>query len=145
MAEQSNVPVNLLRQPPERTVADRRRRLEERHRPEVMPHEADDRAADVVTVDGVDVEPIEQRRGQRHAGLFVAGRFHVSPRMDCRPRLAEIVADGAQHHGGRPPPVESVEARASLVHDHQGMRPHIPFGMPLRILLAGGERQQLGE
>ena len=57
--------VDLLRQPPERAVADRRRRLEERQRLQVVGDDAEHLAADVEAADRMHVQPIEQPRGRR--------------------------------------------------------------------------------
>ena len=89
--------IDLLREPPKRAVADRRLRLGEHARLQVMRHQAEDLAAHVVAVDRMHVEPIEQRRRRRDACLLVIERS--DPAVDVRRRrgLAEIVADRAEH------------------------------------------------
>ena len=61
--------VHLLREPPERAVADRRLRLAEHARLQVVRDDAEHLAAHVVPLQRMDVQPIEQRRRRRHALL----------------------------------------------------------------------------
>ena len=64
----------------------------------------------VEAVDRVDVQPIQQTDRRFDARLFVVER--ANPSVDeCRGgRLAEIVADGAQHHREQPGAVEIVRS-----------------------------------
>ena len=62
-----------------------------------------------------------------------------------RRRLAEVVADRAEHHGDRAAADRGRRSLARLVDHHQRVRPHVAFGMPLRLLLAADERPHLGQ
>ena len=137
--------VDFLRQPPERAVAHRRRRLEEGQRLQMVRDDAEHLAADVVAAERMHVEPIEQPRGRRDARLFVIHRSDPPVDERGRRRLAEIVADGAEHHRDLLRVIEIVDARARLVDDHQRVHPDVALGMPLRLLRAADERLQLGE
>ena len=64
---------------------------------QVVRDDAEDVPADVEAADGVDVQPVEQRRRRRDAGLFVIDRPDAAVEERGRRRLAEIVADGAEH------------------------------------------------
>ena len=55
-------------------------------------------AADVEAVDRVDVQPIHQRAGRRDSRLFVIHRSDAAVDDRGRRRLAQIVADRAEHH-----------------------------------------------
>ena len=55
--------------------------------------------AHVVAVDRVDVQPIEHGRRRRDARLLVIERSDAAVDERRRRRLAEVVADGAEHHG----------------------------------------------
>ena len=59
--------VHFLREPAERAVADRRLRLVEHARLEVMGDDAEHLAPDVEPLQRMDVQPIEQRRRRRDA------------------------------------------------------------------------------
>ncbi len=52
---------------------------------------------------------------------------------------------GAEHHGDELRTIEVVVGRARFVDDHQRVRPHVAFGMPLRLLLAADQRTHLGQ
>jgi len=58
-------------------------------------------------------------------------------------RLAEVVADSCEHHGDEPRAIEVGVQLARLVDHHQGMRPDVAFGVPVWLLVAAHERQQL--
>ena len=62
-----------------------------------------------------------------------------------RRRLAEVVADRAEHDGELLGPRQIVDARARLIDDLQRVHPDVAFGMPLRFLRAADERVQLGK
>ncbi len=55
------------------------------------------------------------------------------------------MAQRAQHHDGALGAAEVVAALPRFVHHHQRVRPHVAFGMPLRILGAVIERHHLGQ
>ena len=83
------------------------------------------------------------RRGQ--PGLLVAPRADAAVLELRGRRLAEVVAEGAEHHGELPRPIlgEIVDERRRLVHDLQGVRPHVALGVPGGVLRRRLERQQL--
>ncbi len=56
-------------------------------------------------------------------------------------RLAEVVADRAEHHREAARAVEVVNRRSHLVDDHQRVHPDVALGMPLGLLRAAGERR----
>ena len=62
-----------------------------------------------------------------------------------RGRLAEVVADGAEHDGELLRPRQVVDARPRLIDDLQRVHPDVAFRMPLRLLRAADERVQLGK
>ena len=90
--------VHFLRQAAERAIGYRRRRLPEHARLEMVRDDAQDLRADVVAVDRVDVQAIEDRGGRGDASLLVIDRADPSVDERRRRRLAEVVADGAEHH-----------------------------------------------
>ncbi len=136
--------IHLLRETTERAVADVRR-LVEHARLQMLGDEADDLPAHVEAVDGVDVQPIEQRLGRLDAGLLVIERADAAVDERRRRRLAEVVADGAEHHRDQPRPIEvAVRARASSI-TISVCDPDVAFGVPLRLLLAADERPHLGQ
>ena len=102
--------------------------------------EADDLRAHVEAVDAVDVESIQQRERRLDARLLMVDRSDPPVDHGCRRRLAEVMADGAEHHRRQPRPIEVAVQLARLVDHHQRVDPHVPFGMPLRLLLAADER-----
>ncbi len=65
--------IHPLREAPEGAVLDGVLRLVERTRPQVFGNDAKDLRADVDAVEAVDVEAIEDGRGQWHSGRFVSG------------------------------------------------------------------------
>ena len=152
MPEQSNVPVSavairsrearqqfeidFLRQPAERAVGHGVARLEERHRPQVFGDEADHLRAHVEAVERVDVEAIEDLRRRLDAHRFVIRRLDPAIDHRRRRRLAEIVADGAEHDRGESRPIEIAVQLSRLVDHHQRVDPDVAFGMPFRILRA---------
>jgi hypothetical protein len=99
--------------------------------------------ADVEAVDRVDVQSIQEPRRRLDAGLLVVER--ADPAIEdrrCR-RFAEVVAQGAEHDGDEPRPIEVRVEGACLVDDHERVRPDVAFRMPFRLLLAPDERPQL--
>ena len=110
-----------------------------------MRDDAEHLLADVVAVDRVDVEPVEHRGCRLDARLFVIDRSDPSVDERGRRRLAEIVADGAEHHDDLPGAIEVVDPRARLIDHQQRVDPDVALGMPLRLLLASDERVDLRE
>ncbi len=80
---------------------------------------------------------------ERHAGLFVSRRLHPAVMVDRRLRLAEVVTQRAKHHGHCRSPLQTLNPLTGLVHDHQGVRPHVALRVPLRILPARRQRHEL--
>src|SRR6185503_15390442 len=72
-------------------------------------------------------------------------RSNASIDQRRRRRLANVVADGAEHHRQLLRPVEIVDARARLVDDLERVYPDVALGMPLGLLRTSRERQQLGQ
>ncbi len=101
--------------------------------------------AHVEAVDGVDVQTIEQRHRWLHAGLLVIEGPDAAIDHRGRRRLPEVVADGAEHDGDEARAIEIAVQRPRRVDHHQRVRPDVAFGMPLGLLLAPDERQQLRE
>ena len=114
--------------------------LKNGQRLQVVRDDAEHLAADVVAADRVDVEPIEQPRRRRDARLLVIDRSDPAVDERGRRRLAEIVADRAEHHRDLLRAIEVVDARARLVDDHQRVHPDVALGMPLGLLRAADER-----
>ena len=101
--------------------------------------------ADVVAVERVDVQPIEKRGCGRDALLLVIDRADPAVDERRRRRLAEVVADRAEHDREPLRTRQVVDARARLVDDLQRVHPDVAFGMPLGLLRAADERVQLGK
>ena len=59
--------------------------------------------------------------------------------------LPRSCADRAEHHGDLLRPRQIVDARSRLIDDLQRVHPHVALRMPLRLLRAADEREQLGE
>ncbi len=78
----------------------------------------------------------------RNAGLLVSRRLHPAVMVDRRLRLAEVVAQRTDHHGHRRSPLQTFNPLTGLVHDHQGVRPHVALRVPLRILPARRQRHE---
>ena len=136
--------VHLPRQTPERAVADLGRGPPH-PRLQVVRHQAEHLAPDVVAVERMDVEPVEERRGGRHPHLLVVQRPDAAVDVRGGRGLAEVVADGAEHHGEPPRARQVVDAPPRLVDHQQGMSPDVAFGVPLRLLRAVDEGRELGE
>ena len=137
--------INFLCKPPERSIADRRHRLEERQRLQVMSDDAEHMVANVETVDGLHVESIEYAGCGRDPCLLVIDRSNPPVDERGRRRLAEVVTERAEHHGNLPGVGQIVDTSASLVHDHQCVNPHVTFGMPVRFLRTSDQRLDLGK
>ena len=92
------------------------------------------------------VPAVEEGGRRRQARLLVAARADAAVLEPCRPRLAEVVAEGAEHHRELAGPVvaEVAEERRRLVHDLQRVSPHVPLGVPARVLRRRLEGQELG-
>ena len=101
-------------------------------------------AAHVVAVEAMDVPAVEQRVRRWQSRLLVAVRAQPAFEHLRRGRLAQIVAQGAQHHRERPRRVEALEQRDGLVHRQQGVGPNVAFGVPLGVLGRRDEGNQLG-
>ena len=134
-----------MREAAEGAVADLVAHLEPRSRLEVLRGDAEHLPADVVAVERVDVEAIEKRAGRRDALLLVIERSDAAVDELRRRRLAEIVADRAEHHRELLRPRQIVDARARPIDHLQVVHPDVAFGMPLRLLRTAGERLQLGK
>ena len=136
--------VHLPRQPPEGAVA-HLRRGPPHARLQVVRHQPEHLGPDVVAVEGMDVQPVEERRGGRHALLLVVQG--PDPAIDVRRgrRLPEVVADGAEHYGELLRARQVVDEPAGFVDHEQGMGPDVAFRVPLRLLRAVDERRQLRE
>ena len=135
--------IDLLREPAERAVGDGVARLEERHRPQVFGDQAEHLRAHVEAVERVDVEAIEDLRRRLDAHRLVIRRLDAAIDHRRRRRLAEIVADRAEHDRGEPRPIEIAVQLARLVDHHQRVDPDVALGMPLGILRAVVERLHL--
>ena len=94
----------------------------------------------------VDVQPIEQRLGRLDAGLLVIERADAAVDERRGRRLAEVVADRAEHHGDAAAADRGRRsaARASSI-TISVCDPDVAFGMPLRLLLAADQRPHLGQ
>ncbi len=57
----------------------------------------------------------------------------------------EVVADGAEHHGDQPRPIEIAVRAPRLVDHHQRVDPDVAFRVPFRLLLAADQRPHLRE
>jgi hypothetical protein len=108
-----------------------------------MRHQPHDLTAHVVAADRVDVEPIEEPECRLDAGLLVIGRADAPVDERGRRWLAEVVADGTEHHRNALGAVETQALRHGFVHHHQRMDPHVALGVPFRLLLAADEWQKL--
>ena len=120
-------------------------RLEPHARLQVLRRHAEHLRAHVVAVDRVHVQPIEKRRCRRHALLLVIDRPDPTVEERRGRRLAEVVADRAQHDGDLLRPRQVVHARPRLIDDLQRVHPDVALGMPLGFLRAADERVQLGK
>jgi len=96
-----------------------------------MRHQPAHLSLHVVPVDGMDVQPIEQREGRFHAGLLVVVRSDASVDERGGGRLAEVVADGAEHHRHLLAARQIVDHPARLVDDQQRVDPDVALGMPV--------------
>ena len=134
--------IHLVREPPEGAVAHLVADLEPGARLEVLRHEPDDLLTDVVAIERVHVEPIEQRVRRRDALLLVIHRSDAAVDDGRRRRLAEVVAEGAQHDGHPLRTIEIVDAPPRLIHHLQRVHPHVALGVPFGFLRTAGERLQ---
>ena len=89
--------VDLLCEPSKCAVADVLC-LVQHSRFQVVGHQSNHLLAHVEAVDGVNVQAIEQAQRRRDAGLFVIERANPSIDEGGCWRLAEVVADGREHH-----------------------------------------------
>ena len=88
----------------------------------------------VVTVQRVNIEPVEKCQRGRDALLFVIHRSNPAINdSGCR-RLAEIVTDGAQHDGDLLRSIEVVDAAPRLIDHLQRVDPYVALGMPFGLL-----------
>ena len=131
--------VHLLGETTEGAVGHWCRRLPEHARLQMMGNDSQNLRADVVPVDRVDVQAVEHRRGRGDTGLLVIDRADASVQERRREWLPEIVTDGAEHDCDPARAVQVIDAGARLVDHHQRVHPHVPFGVPLRFLLASDE------
>ena len=136
--------VHLPREPPERAVADLGRGAPH-PRLQVVRDQAEHLAPHVVAVDGADVQPVEERGGGGHAHLLVVQRPDAAVQVRRGRRLAEVVADGAEHHRELPRARQIADPPPRLIDHEQGMDPDVAFRMPLRLLRAVDQRRQFRE
>src|SRR5262245_6279732 len=112
---------------------------------EMLRDEGHDLPAHVVAEEAPDVPAVEERQGRRDARVLMPRRAKasvlVAPR---RGRLAEVVAQRAEHDGEGPRTVETSDQADRLVHDLQRVHPAVTLGMPLGVLWCVGEWQKLG-
>src|SRR6266545_6728506 len=112
---------------------------------QMVAHERRHLTAHVVAEQGVDVPAVEEGQGGRDPRLLVAGGADAAI-LGLRGRgLAEVVAKRGQHHRESSGPVlgEALDETCSLVDHLQGVRPHVAFRMPFRVLGSRGQRDQL--
>ena len=131
--------IDFLSQAPEGAVADLVLRLEPHARLEVLRHHAQDLPAHVVSVERVDIQPIEKRGGRRDSLLLVIDRADPPIEEGGRRRLAEVVADRAEHDGDLLRARQVVDALPRLIDDLQRVHPDVSLGMPLGLLRTADE------
>src|SRR3954468_5893875 len=135
--------IDLLRESPERAVADFVAHLVPGAGLQMLRGDAEHLLAHVVAIDRVDVEAVEKRRRRRHAEFLVVHRADPTVDERRRRRLAEIVRERAEHHRDLLRPRQVGDSRSRLVDHLQRMYPDVPLGMPLRFLRTSGQGAKL--
>ncbi len=111
----------------------------------MVRHETHHLRPHVESIDGEDLEPVEEGERRRDTGFLVVHRAEPAVDDGGGGGLAEIVTDRPQHQGDLRRSGEIVDEPARLVDHQQRMHPHVPFGMPLRLLWAADKGAQLGK
>src|SRR5262245_2974295 len=111
----------------------------------MMRDDAEHVLPNVVAVDAVDVQAIEDGGRWRDACLLMVDRSNPSVDERGGQRLAEIVANRANHDDNLPSPIEIVDSGPRLIDHEQRVNPDITFGMPFGLLFAADEGVNFGE
>ena len=99
---------------------------------------------DIVPTNRLHVEAREKTLGGRDARLFVIDRADA-PVEKCRcRRLAEIVADRAEHDRDLLRPLE-IATLTRLIDDQERVHPDVALGMPFGFLRTTNERLEFGK
>mgnify|MGYP003694295745 CR=1 FL=1 len=127
----------FVRQPAERAVADFVAHLEPRSRFEVLRGDARAPACERRSRRSTCTFSRSSNAARRRdALLLVIHRSNAPVDERRRRRLAEVVADRAEHDGELLGPRQIVDARARLIDHLQRVHPDVAFRVPLRLLRA---------
>ena len=100
----------------------------------MIAHQRNHLRAHVITIEGVNVESVQETNRWFNAGLFMLARTHAFiNECSCR-RLAKIMRQGGEHNCHLFGMRQVVNQFTRAIDGQQRMHPNVALGMPLGIL-----------